>query len=239
VQSSACSECFSHLESANIINDASRRYLFFIDSQHVLVAETAPDNNGWILGRHPDKSLSSFPPCYSQSLIALPWYFYFYKFTQPVTVSSSIVHLLYTVKEKGGKPYLPPYGLWKPYRNLKSENSQDYAQELQQNFMFMNSARGFLRPNSWSNWDKSLKSFPPCYSQSPPLTDFTPSSPLSKRDLKLVCNVNIVYWKPQVRELSRLCQEISTKLYVHEFGFKIGLRLLHVQVKPLSKEIRN
>ncbi len=24
------------------------------------------------------------------------------------------------------------------------------------------------------NWDKSLKSFPPCYSQSPLLTDFTP-----------------------------------------------------------------
>jgi hypothetical protein len=28
-------------------------------------------------------------------------------------------------------------------------------------------------------------------------------------------------------------------LYVHEFGFRIGLRLLHVQVKPLSKEVRN
>ena len=37
------------------------------------------------------------------------------------------------------------------------------------------------------NWDKSLKSFPPCYSQSPLLTDFTPP------EKKVVCNVNIVY----------------------------------------------
>jgi hypothetical protein len=40
-----------------------------------------------------------------------------------------------SVKEKGGKPdrksYPIPYGLRNPYRNLKSENSQDYAQEPQ------------------------------------------------------------------------------------------------------------
>ncbi len=30
------------------------------------------------------------------------------------------------------------------------------------------------------NWDKSLKSLPPCYSQSPLLTNFTPPSPWSK-----------------------------------------------------------
>ncbi len=57
--------------------------------------------------------------------------------------------------------------------------------------------------------------------------------------MKLVCNVKIVYWKPQLRELSRLCLKTSTKLYVREYGSRIGLRLLHVQVKPLSKEIRN
>jgi hypothetical protein len=38
----------------------------------------------------------------------------------------------------------------------------------------------------------SLKSFPPCYSQSPLITDFTPPPP-SNSGLKLVCNVNIVY----------------------------------------------
>jgi hypothetical protein len=43
------------------------------------------------------------------------------------------------------------------------------------------------------NLDKSLKSFPPCYSQSPLLTDIPPPPPLSKSGLKLVHNVNNVY----------------------------------------------
>jgi hypothetical protein len=47
----------------------------------------------------------------------------------PPTVST--VQLLYTVKDEGGKlgrkSHPLPYGLRKPYRNLKSENSQDYA----------------------------------------------------------------------------------------------------------------
>jgi hypothetical protein len=42
--------------------------------------------------------------------------------------------LLYNIKDKGGKPdrepYLLPYGLRNPYRNLKSENSQGDAQKL-------------------------------------------------------------------------------------------------------------
>jgi hypothetical protein len=46
--------------------------------------------------------------------------------TQPLTVS---------VTEKEGKPdrklYPLPYGLRNPYRDLKSENSQDYAQKPQ------------------------------------------------------------------------------------------------------------
>jgi hypothetical protein len=42
-------------------------------------------------------------------------------------------------------------------------------------------------------WDRSLKSFTLCYSQSPLLTDITTPSFLSKSGLKLVCNVNIVY----------------------------------------------
>jgi hypothetical protein len=53
---------------------------------------------------------------------------------------------MYTVKEKGGKPDSKPYllllsyGLRKPYRNHKSENSQDYAQKPQRNYKYMNSA---------------------------------------------------------------------------------------------------
>jgi hypothetical protein len=45
--------------------------------------------------------------------------------------------------------------------------------------------------NLGRNWDKSLKSFPPCYSQSPLLTDSPP--PPTKNGLKLVCNINIAY----------------------------------------------
>jgi hypothetical protein len=33
--------------------------------------------------------------------------------------------------------------------------------------------------------------------------------------------------KPQVRELSRLCPETSTKLYVQEFGFRLGTGITH------------
>ncbi len=55
----------------------------------------------------------------------------------------STVKLLYTVKEKGGKPdrkpYPLPFVLRNPYRNLKSENSQDYTQKPQRNCTFMNS----------------------------------------------------------------------------------------------------
>jgi hypothetical protein len=55
---------------------------------------------------------------------ALPLDIYFFKVTQPLTVS---------VKEKGGKPDRKPcplpYGLRIPYRNLKSGNSQDFAQK--------------------------------------------------------------------------------------------------------------
>jgi hypothetical protein len=73
---------------------------------------------------------------------ALPWDFYFFKLTQPLTVST--VQILYTVKEKGGKPdrkpYPLPFGLRNPYRNLNSESSQEYAQKPQRNCTFMNSA---------------------------------------------------------------------------------------------------
>ncbi len=48
---------------------------------------------------------------------------------------------------------------------------------------------------SWGwilGWNRDR--FPPCYSQSPPLADFTPPPPpMNKSDLKLVCNVNIVF----------------------------------------------
>ena len=78
----------------------------------------------------------------------LHWDLYFFKLTQPLTVST--VLLLYTVKEKGGKPYPLPYSLRNLHRNLKSENSPDNAQKPQRNCTFMNSA------SSYSVWKIDL-----------------------------------------------------------------------------------
>jgi hypothetical protein len=61
---------------------------------------------------------------FTVTFTALPGDFYFFKLTQPLAVSR--IQLLYTVKEKGGKPDMKPYplsyGLRNPHRNLKSEN---------------------------------------------------------------------------------------------------------------------
>jgi len=95
---------------------------------------------GRIPGHNPDKNRKDFPPCYSQSPLQLCLRFIFFKLTQPLTVSSIII---YTVNEKGENPDIKPYpllfGLRNPYRNLSSENSQDYAQKPQRKCMFMNS----------------------------------------------------------------------------------------------------
>jgi hypothetical protein len=89
--------------------------------------------------------VSSFPPCYSKSLL---------QHCLEISISSNSRNLyniyFYTIKEKGGKPdskpHTLPYGVRNPYRNLKSENSQDYAQKPQRNCKFMNSASG-----GWEN----------------------------------------------------------------------------------------
>ncbi len=74
---------------------------------------------------------------------ALPWRFLFLQ--THATSYSFYSSVLYTVKVKGGgkpdrKPYPLPYGLRNPHRNLKSENSQDYAQKPQRNCTLMNSS---------------------------------------------------------------------------------------------------
>ncbi len=77
------------------------------------------------------------------------------------------------------------------------------------------------------NWDKSL---PPCYLQSPQLTDFTPPPPPpSKSGLKLVCNVNIVYGNLKsetLKIMSRNLHEIVRswiRLTLHYVLFTLGL----------------
>jgi hypothetical protein len=92
---------------------------------------------GRILGQNLDKSFKSFPRCYSQSSLQLcSWDFYFFKFTQPLTIST--VQVLNTLKEKWGKPDRKPYplayGLRNPCRTLKSENSQHLCPETSTKF---------------------------------------------------------------------------------------------------------
>jgi hypothetical protein len=63
---------------------------------------------GRIQGRNPDKSLKEFSSLlFKVTSTALPWDSYFFKLTQPLTVFT--VQLLFTVKEKGGKPNRKPY----------------------------------------------------------------------------------------------------------------------------------
>ncbi len=65
----------------------------------------------------------------------------FFELLQPLAVSSSVtVHCRGERKKNYKKPCPIPYGLRYPYRNLKSENSQDYAQKPQRSCTFMNSA---------------------------------------------------------------------------------------------------
>jgi hypothetical protein len=97
---------------------------------------------GWILGQNPYKSLKRFLPCYSQSSLQ---YCLRFLFVQTHATSYSFYSsLLYNVKKKWGKPdrkpHPLPYGLRNPKKNLKSENSQDYAQKPQWHCTFMNSA---------------------------------------------------------------------------------------------------
>ncbi len=103
--------------------------------------------NSWTKFRQQFSVLRVFPlHIFTVTATALPWEFYFFKLTLPPTVFR--VQLLYTVKEKGGKPdrnpYPLPYGLRNPFRSLNSENSQDYAQKPQRNCTFMNLASGMM-----------------------------------------------------------------------------------------------
>ncbi len=80
-----------------------------------------------------------FPPCYSQSHLKLYlWDYCFFKLTQPPSVST--VHYKGERRKPDRNPYLLPFGLRNSYRNIKSQNSQDYTQKPQRNCTFMNSA---------------------------------------------------------------------------------------------------
>jgi len=97
---------------------------------------------GRILGRNLDldKSLKSFLYSFALRFLFLQTHATSYRFNSSVT---------YTVKEKGGKPdrkpYPLPYCLRNPYRNLKSENSQDHAQKHPRKCTVMNSRHNINR----------------------------------------------------------------------------------------------
>ncbi len=77
---------------------------------------------GQILGRNPDKSLKSFPSCYTQSPLQLCLEFSISSNSRNLLQFLEFSHL-YTVKEKGGKsdikPWPPPYGSINTFRNLE------------------------------------------------------------------------------------------------------------------------
>ncbi len=86
--------------------------------------------NSWT---NPDKSLKSFPPFYS--LLPVQLCLEIKKFLQTHATFYVFLQFSYWTLQRrnGGKPdkktYPLPFGLINPYRNLKSENSQDYAQK--------------------------------------------------------------------------------------------------------------
>ncbi len=103
----------------------SSKKKFFFSSPQV----TYPYRIYWCKKKMGRKSHTWAPLRFSSSLFtvtsALLWDFYFFKLTQPLAVST--FQLLYTVKDKGGKPdgkpHHLPYSLRNPFRNLKSERN--------------------------------------------------------------------------------------------------------------------
>ncbi len=131
-------------------------YLMTLEDHHAMnCLPKVPQPKGWVLPTGKDQHSTCTETefldeiqskvvslLFTVTCTALPWDFYFFKLTQPLTVSR--VQFLCTVKKKGRKPDRKPdplpYGLINSYRNLKSKNSQDYAQKSQRNSTFMNSA---------------------------------------------------------------------------------------------------
>jgi hypothetical protein len=90
--------------------------------------------------------LLAFHSTHGTSYVFLQTHATFYIFVQ-------FSYCTYTVKEKGKKPdrkpCLLPHALRNPYRNLKPENYQDYAQKPKQNCTFMNLASAHTREKAW------------------------------------------------------------------------------------------
>jgi hypothetical protein len=94
--------------------------------------------NSWT--KYRQKSLKSYLLAIQSLLYSFALRFLFLQ--THATSYSFCSALVYTLKEKVGKPeskpHPIPYGLRNPNRDLKSENSQDYGQKPQRNCTFMN-----------------------------------------------------------------------------------------------------
>jgi hypothetical protein len=79
-------------------------------------------SRGRILGQNPEKTQQFSSSLFTVTSTALPWDLYFFKLMQPLIVST--VQLLYTMKEKGGKPDRIPYTLFPVHKPQVRELSR-------------------------------------------------------------------------------------------------------------------
>ncbi len=111
-------------------------------------------NGGRILGQFQTKVLRVFPLLVTVTSIALPWYFYFFKLTPPLTVLT--VKLQHNIKEKGEKPKRKLYpSLWfkNSIRKPQVWELSRLCQKPEWNCTFMNSASRYsVYPCMWTKF---------------------------------------------------------------------------------------
>ncbi len=95
---------------------------------------------GQILVRNPDKTLRVF-------LLAIQSHLYSFALRFLFLQTHATSYNFYSTRKRRNEEDLIerhplPFGLRNPYRNIKSENSQDYVQKPQRNCIFMNLASG-------------------------------------------------------------------------------------------------
>ncbi len=127
------------LAHRKMVSERFFRITTYFHSSKQNIAETRIfETRGRILGGNADKSLKSFPPCYSQSPLQLCLGdFYFFKLEKPLKIAT--VQLLYTVecrKEENLIENRTPLPMFKK----SIQRPQNFAQKNQRNCTFMNSA---------------------------------------------------------------------------------------------------
>jgi hypothetical protein len=104
-----------------------------------------PPPRSRILGRNPDKSLKSFPPCYSLFLNSFDLRFLFLH-----THATSYSFCKGERRKTDRKPYPLHYGLRNPFRNLKPVELSRFCPETSMN-MYVHEL-GFRTPDEYFIW---------------------------------------------------------------------------------------